>query len=81
MFNINKKELLDHVKVKGIKVINNLKTNQIELFFKKKPNGITRDFIKEYGYCYLPAENKWVVNSNDETKKQLKFIMHKLSNF
>lgn len=45
--------------INGVRIVNNVEIDRVQLFFDSKPNETTRNTMKRSGWCYSPTQGAW----------------------
>lgn len=63
----------------GLKVVQNVAANRLQLFFDERPDDATRTLLKSYGFRWAPTEGAWQRLLNNAAIYAGRYIIQKLT--
>lgn len=77
---LKKTESSKEIEINGVKIIDNLEANRLQIIFDGKPDENTRKLLKSNGFRWSPSNGAWQRYRGSEAERKAKIIAESLNN-
>jgi hypothetical protein len=77
---LKKTEPQKEIEINGVKIIDNLEANRLQIIFEGKPEENTRKLLKQNGFRWSPTQGAWQRYRSYEAERKAKIIAESLNN-